>query len=316
LLEAEQTLGGWVSSLPDHLRFSEENLQVQLSMLETGSNMGAWCFCSMHVVHASCTLALNLARHRGQRGSVTAVPWAVARLETIVSSIGPRARNSIILGAALWSLCKYCQKDDSQVRKWSADLEELWGVRIQDLISTEWGQQLQSSSRPRPMLHPVSNPIPIPVVDRNGVELISNGTNLSVSSPPTYPSLRRSLNELRLHNKSVHGPSSNDSDSSRKSAGDMDIDPLSQNGSIPRSLDGPQSLPSLKASGLLDSWSIMSTPGGGSTWMGGRPDSQSHGPSPPRMKTPPVLHTNFSDSSRTSSSGMPVGLPWLANESR
>ena len=52
----------WVSSLPEHLRFSEETLQVQLSMFETSSNTGAWCFCCMHVLHSSVALALNIVR--------------------------------------------------------------------------------------------------------------------------------------------------------------------------------------------------------------------------------------------------------------
>lgn len=50
----------WASSLPQHLRFSEESLQVQQSMFETSSNTGAWCYCCMHVYHASSALALNL----------------------------------------------------------------------------------------------------------------------------------------------------------------------------------------------------------------------------------------------------------------
>jgi hypothetical protein len=54
------SLQSWISSLPEHLRFSEENLQVQLSMFETSSNTGAWCFCCMHVLHASVALALNV----------------------------------------------------------------------------------------------------------------------------------------------------------------------------------------------------------------------------------------------------------------
>ena len=29
-------------------------------MFETSSNTGAWCYCCMHVYHASCALALNV----------------------------------------------------------------------------------------------------------------------------------------------------------------------------------------------------------------------------------------------------------------
>ena len=49
----------WADNLPEHLRYNEENLQMQLSMLETSSNSGAWCFCVMHVIHTNCALALN-----------------------------------------------------------------------------------------------------------------------------------------------------------------------------------------------------------------------------------------------------------------
>ena len=49
----------WARTLPEHLRFSEQSLQVQQSMFETSSNTGAWCWCYMHVYYASCALALN-----------------------------------------------------------------------------------------------------------------------------------------------------------------------------------------------------------------------------------------------------------------
>jgi hypothetical protein len=57
----------WFSTLPDHLRFSDENMQLQMAMFETCSNSGAWCFCCMHVVHASCTLALDAVSGRVQK---------------------------------------------------------------------------------------------------------------------------------------------------------------------------------------------------------------------------------------------------------
>jgi len=92
--------------------------------------------------------------------------------------------------------------------------------------------------------------------------------------------------------------------------------------------DGNQSLPSLKASGLLDSWgasrSIADIP---------KPKpiaSGTHQPLSllsPRRSSPPISNVNItsthhslrqSDSSdlRPSTLAMPVGMPWLANESR
>jgi len=90
--------------------------------------------------------------------------------------------------------------------------------------------------------------------------------------------------------------------------------------------DGNQSLPSLKASGLLDSWGTASrdaqkqAPNGAS-------QKQQH--ISPRRNTPPIgmslsviaasQHALNADSTELRSSttiAMPVGLQWLANESR
>lgn len=49
----------WVDSLADHLRFSEANLEKQVSMFETSSNSGAWCFCFMHVMHPCLVLSMT-----------------------------------------------------------------------------------------------------------------------------------------------------------------------------------------------------------------------------------------------------------------
>lgn len=135
LIDAEQKMDEWDRTLPDHLRFSEQSLLVQQSMFETSSNGGAWCWCSMHVYHASCALVLNLARQRTQRKGE--LQWALERIELILQMLGDRAKNSILMGAALWSLVKYCKRDDAQVRKWSADYEEAYGSKIQDLVQ-DW----------------------------------------------------------------------------------------------------------------------------------------------------------------------------------
>lgn len=49
----------WARTLPDHLRFSDESLDVQQSMFETSSNIGAWFWCCHHVYYAACALAIN-----------------------------------------------------------------------------------------------------------------------------------------------------------------------------------------------------------------------------------------------------------------
>ena len=52
----------WSNSLSEHLQFSRDSLSVQQSMFETSSNDGAWCYCCMHVYHASTLIALNNVR--------------------------------------------------------------------------------------------------------------------------------------------------------------------------------------------------------------------------------------------------------------
>ena len=49
----------WARTLPDHLRFSDESLDVQQSMFETSSNIGAWFWCCHHVYYAACALAIS-----------------------------------------------------------------------------------------------------------------------------------------------------------------------------------------------------------------------------------------------------------------
>lgn len=49
----------WLTSLPEHLRFSEDNLEKQISMFETSSNTGAWCYCFMHTLHPCYVLDLT-----------------------------------------------------------------------------------------------------------------------------------------------------------------------------------------------------------------------------------------------------------------
>jgi hypothetical protein len=77
-----------------------------------------------------------------------------------------------------------------------------------------------------------------------------------------------------------------------------------------RNLDGSQSLPSLKASGLLDSWNSsrmdLQKPQGHSA----------NGTQASPKRSPPIPPIYQDADMRPSTLGMPVGLQWLANESR
>ncbi|KAJ7504510.1 fungal-specific transcription factor domain-containing protein [Mycena galericulata] len=276
----------WASSLPDHLRFSEQNLQVQQSMFETSSNTSAWCFCCMHVYYASFVLALHVGRNHFSYSTPTSQrpQWTVTRLEMIVKMLGDRAKNSMLLGAFIWTQIKYCNRDDAQIREWCNDYEELWGTRIPDLVTAVSARRMGWGSDPS-----------------QGI-----GRTFPVTTSQTYP-LGRSLEELRLH---THG--SNWSDSAmpgsgfvggsgdkkaprRLSSREADGDPSNNGGRL------GESLPSLKSSGLLDSWN----PG-----VGLHAHSRTDVRESSAKLSPPALGME-SDVRST-----PVGLRWLANESR
>jgi hypothetical protein len=52
----------WTASLPAHLQYSDDTLAEQLSMFETSSNSGAWCYCMMQIMHMTGVLMLARAR--------------------------------------------------------------------------------------------------------------------------------------------------------------------------------------------------------------------------------------------------------------
>lgn len=54
----------WVASLPEHLRFSQANLDKQIDMFETGATSAAWCYCFMHTLHPCFILELMEVRSR------------------------------------------------------------------------------------------------------------------------------------------------------------------------------------------------------------------------------------------------------------
>ncbi|EPQ56794.1 hypothetical protein GLOTRDRAFT_105364 [Gloeophyllum trabeum ATCC 11539] len=257
LQETEIQLDTWAQSLADHLRFNEQNVQLQVSMFETSSNTGAWCFFFMHAVHASCVLAINELKQRAKGEPPNAAQeWSRSCLNQILSSMGNRAKNSFILAVILWPLYKYCKEDNQQLREWAAAYQDFWGVDLRDLA-------LNSQSPHAPDLY---------------------------TPPGGASSSSRSDYSLPLHHTITKPESS---------------DPYTQDGRTERQ-DGPL-LPSLKASGLLDSW---------------RPVGNSNGPAPagnawnPSI-TPPSgreQNANTMDPSRHAAAGVPVGMPWLANE--
>ncbi|KAJ7224374.1 fungal-specific transcription factor domain-containing protein [Mycena pura] len=304
LAELEKRAEEWVASLPDILRFSEQNLEVQRSMFETSSNTGAWCFCCMHVYYAGFTLALHAGRNNLSYSTSSPTPisqrpqWTVTRLEMILAMLGDRAKNSMLMGAFIWIQIKYCNRDDAQMRAWCNDYEELWGTRIADLVVPLTPARLERSG--------ASHSFPQ-----------MNTRLLPPKATSQFP-LGRSLGELRLHNHSNSWSSAHLSlgmgsgfvagdqdDISRRATSETDSDSPSKTGGGGGRMG--ESLPSLKSSGLLDSWNSANL--AASTNTRPRTDMRSTKASPPPLGME-------SDVRSTALTSMPVGLQWLANESR
>jgi hypothetical protein len=167
-----------------------------------------------------------------------------------------------------------------------------------------------------------------------GTPLHLPSLSLVLSSIVTVPSRqpRSSLLRLRrIRNSDDRSPGTvNDSRDrdARRMISDSDIDPALQ-GLPGHRGDSSQSLPSLKASGLLDSWNTGKDSPMVGTWAPvtlSRGESQRsplrrqsptrRSPPQPSMGMGPYCMPQESDSSRASKNGMPAGMPWLANESR
>ncbi|KAH7890754.1 hypothetical protein F5I97DRAFT_1974777 [Phlebopus sp. FC_14] len=356
LLNLEMRIDAWSEALPEHLRFNDENLSVQATMYETSANMGAWSFFAMHVIHSSCVFGLNSARQRCRTAMPHGPTWAHERLHKIIDALGKKAKLSILLGIAIWPLFKYVDEPHPKLFEWSSEFEEIWGVRLQDLCGPKPDYRQPSRAQPSlpPQIHTPAKPpsvmpsgpatptVPTPI-PRIGHDVIPP----QAVQPSHYPPQCRASHDPRFHSQPQP---SHPSDArghqighighlrekdTRNFVNDTNIDPALQVVSNPRThtsaqLQGtapPPSLPSLKASGLLE-WPLSGSVEATSAASGSTPTSwqvsvQHLGPRqnardsnrPPSIQT---SQTEYSTSPRppvaTAPSGMPVGLQWLAHE--
>ncbi|GBE86576.1 hypothetical protein SCP_0904550 [Sparassis crispa] len=201
--ESRRALDIWLSTLPGHLRFSEETLENQLSMFETGSNTGAWCFCFMHALHPCCFLAL--LEGEGRLGEP--IPWVRTQLNMIVNATAHRIRNTILLACVLWSYSRY-HPDDPQLHVWDREFEKVWSFRVM-VVADQW-RQAQALERAK------------------GEQAAAAEAASDTAAP------ERSARELDLQVQ-------------------YQAD-LAEHARVRREAAQAQNLPSLKASGLLDSW--------------------------------------------------------------
>lgn len=140
LRDCRKDLEEWDASLSGHLRFSEDNLEKQVSMFDTSSNTGAWCFCFMHALYPCSCLALA----EGEGRLAEPVPWVRKQLGMIFDATGTRAKNTILSACVLWSYSKY-HPDDPQLHIWDHDFEKTWGFSV-TVVAHQW-REVQAKER-------------------------------------------------------------------------------------------------------------------------------------------------------------------------
>ncbi|KAG2157841.1 fungal-specific transcription factor domain-containing protein [Suillus bovinus] len=338
LLDLDAKLNAWDGSLPDSLCFTDENLAIQMSLFATSSNVGAWCFCAMHIIHCSCVFALNQARKRCRTGMPGGPTWAHERLNKIIAALGGRAKKTIILAIAIWPLSKYCQDNSPRFLELSSAVEEVFGVRIHDLATPapDYTDDVQPAEDMLPVVSSSGGSHGSTPVSSNSLEIVTPQIAASpVYAPPGRPPPdarffgQPSFGDVRAH---AHPPLPPQPDprEKRNIPHDANIDPALQMPPNPRhmitepvpAVSPALSLPSLKSSGLLD-WQRANegipSPSSASWQASGQ-----HIPAPSQSSRdatgstfPSASHVDYSTRSAvaTASTSMPVGLPWLASES-
>ena len=240
---------------------------------------------------------------------------------------------------------KYCNEDDPRLLEWSSKFEEVYGVRIQDLAPPP--PDYTKDSRPPPLAQGRlrsgtassggsrgSSPTP-----RNTLEVAAPqmATSLPYAPPGRTSADARffgqpPFSDVRAY---VHPPLAPQPDprEKRNTAHDVNIDPALQVTSNPiaqmnadplSAVASATSLPSLKSSGLLD-WQRANegvSPPASANWPPSGPHRAAvRQGSRDETRSPfsSASHVDHSTSTRpsvgTASTSMPVGLPWLANES-
>lgn len=242
-------------------------------------------------------------------------------------------------------LFKYADEPPSQtLLNWSSDFEEIWGVRIQDLSRRQLGlgQQLRAQFAPPPPMPP----LPTARVHTSISPVSRAGSDVSpplAVPPPNYIPQGRMPHDTLFHSLSSSSHAETRIQIAhdvrekevRSMVNDADIDPALQAVSnarlqatvaLPVPVPPAPSLPSLKASGLLewphpgstDAVVVPSTVQSSVNWQ---PPTQYFVPSrqPQRESVRSFNVQSTPDGPRppapSASSGMPVGLQWLAHES-
>ncbi|KAH7914852.1 fungal-specific transcription factor domain-containing protein [Hygrophoropsis aurantiaca] len=335
LRQADAALNAWSESLPDHLQWSDDNLNIHMTMFQSDSNIGEYFRIRLSLgnplIYGCVRRLRGQAKQRCRTAQDGGPPWARERLDKIIAALGARAKNSVILGAAMWPLFKYLNGEHPEVRTWTKEFEGVWGVKIQDLCPpAPEPLQMRPPATRLSIGHSPSIPLNNSPLQRSGS--VVSSTN-SIASSSSYHPVGRSPTEQRRPSKPLfvegEGVSVGNAELREKEHGrmvsDSNIDPTLQNARVAVTTEVPRTLPSLKASGLLN-WS--SSPSDNSPNL---PNTSWQLPSaqhlvPPRQASrDPVRSPLVSTSSpaecstprssvSTRTNGMPAGMPWLANE--
>ncbi|KAI0760825.1 hypothetical protein C8Q74DRAFT_1208215, partial [Fomes fomentarius] len=220
-------LEDWVASLPNHLQFNDENLETQITMFETSSNSGAWCFSFMHAMYSCCSLSLL----EGEGTLTEPVPWVRDQLSLIFTAAGTRARTSILSACAIWSYSK-CSPDDPQIHVWDLAFAELWGFGVIPVAQQRREGQAKDKEQQRAQAQVQQQQQQM--YQPRGAKSNFNSPTLSHSSPGTPPPLYEGGQGNPRALLRTYVSMSDESESVVSSQA--------------------VSLPSLKASGLLNLW--------------------------------------------------------------
>lgn len=247
--EAVQT---WVSSLPDELRFSPETLEKQIEMFATSVNTGVWCYLFIHTLHPCLHLDLTDAEGRIHEEPLG---WVRDQLNQVFKATGTRAKNTILSACTIWTYSKYFP-NDPLVQEWDNEFEKLWGFRV-TVVADQW-RKTQSEQQAQ-----IGRTYPVEGVSQ------THGS-------PAFQSASSHSSPTSQHASTIRSPSSSTRGSPRDRHSIVDLHAAARQQSHqhpsppqhyeqphdsmrtehlhPRTLQPQQSLPSLKASGLLDNW--------------------------------------------------------------
>ncbi|KAH9839837.1 uncharacterized protein C8Q71DRAFT_830386 [Rhodofomes roseus] len=297
LRECRQMLDNWLASLPQHLQFSEDNVQKQIDMFETSSNTGAWCFCFMHALYPCCYLAF--LEGEGRLGEP--IEWVRDQLGTIFNATGTRAKNTILSACVIWSYSRY-YPDDPKIRVWDTDFEKVWGFRVL-VVADQW-RQVQERDRAQANASPNASPPHVagvsPTIAKNNV-LMGPGRQGGFDVAPPHHHGDMGLDHRYDHHNQIGR--------ARPYASGAE---LPVQAPMVRTRDGAPNLPSLKASGLLDTFpppsdafaTALSLSPQGATFQ------QDDRRSVTTLLNSPVQQLR-GNMPVTSSPMMPIGLDWL-----